>query len=138
MNTYEQMAVDFLKNHNAKMVISHVGDGYGGWKYSPMTHGWLYRVRIDRNGRTYSFPFNDSYHNMTHGKRPNKYDVLACIEKWEPSWRDTWDFADEFGYEIKDRDSYNKVERTRKAVEKEYRNVVRIFGDCLEALREIV
>ena len=136
MTDYERKAREFLKKHNAKMTISHVSDGYGGWRKGTITDGWLYRVRIDRNGKSWSFQFSDSVANRWNNKRPTKYDVLACIEKWEP-YGDLWDFANEFGYDIYDRESYQKVNRTFKAVKKEYANVVRMFGDCLEELKEI-
>lgn len=136
MTDYERKAREFLKKHNAKMTISHVSDGYGGWRNGTITDGWLYRVRIDRNGKSWSFQFSDSVANKWNNKRPTKYDVLACIEKWEP-YGDLWDFANEFGYDIYDRESYQKANRTFKAVKKEYANVVRMFGDCLEELQEI-
>ena len=139
ISEYEQTAIDFLKNHGAKMTISHIKEN-GYWKVSNMTGGWLYRVRIDRNvngkNKSWSFQFSDSKHNYWTGKRPSKYDVLACIEKSEP-YGDVWDFANEFGYTIDDRESYKKTERTYKAVCKEYRNVKRMFGDCIDELWEI-
>lgn len=137
MNDYDRQAIDFLRKHNAKMTISHVSEKqYKGWKRSSMTDGWLYRVRIDRNGKSWSFRFSDSVYNRLYNKRPKPYDVLACIEKYEP-YGDVWDFAREFGYEICDRESYRKTERTFKAVQKEYRNVMRMFGDCIDELCEI-
>lgn len=140
MNEYTRMANDFIKNHNAKMTISHISDEYGTWEISPMTGGYLYRVRIDRKmesgNRSWSFEFSDCKANMLENQRPTKYDVLACIEKYEP-YGDVWDFANEFGYEICDRESYEKVNRIYHAVEREYRNVMRMFGDCIEELQEI-
>ena len=137
ISEYEKQAIDFLKKHNAKMTISHIYDDYGGYTISEMTKGWLYRVRIDREGKSWTFKFSDSQRNRWDDERPTKYDVLACIEKYEPYWDDVWDFAKEFGYEIYNRETYKKIERIFKAVKKEYQNVERIFGDCLEELREI-
>ena len=136
MNEYDIQAKDFLRKHNAKMTISHVFDKWGGYRKGKITDGWLYRVRIDRNGKSWSFNFSDSVYNRQHNKRLRPYDVLACIEKYEPDG-DVWDFAREFGYEIYDRESYQKVERTFKAIQKEYRNVMRMFGDCIDELCEI-
>ena len=123
-------AKDFLRKHNAKMTISNTKE------ISDMTGGWLYRVRIDRNGKSWTFRFGDSVYNKEHNERPTKYDVLACIEKYEP-YGDVCDFASEFGYKINDRESYKATERIFKAVKKEYNNVMRMFGDCIEELREI-
>lgn len=134
---YERKAEQFLRKHNAKMTISHVSDRYGEWTKGKITDGYLYRVRIDRNGKSWSFDFSDSVANRYANKRPTKYDVLACIEKGEPYWDDVWEFANEFGYEIHDKASYNEANRIYKAVIKECNNVNRIFGDCLEELAEI-
>lgn len=136
MNEYDIQAREFLKKYGAKMTISHVFDEWGGYRKGKITDGWLYRVRIDRNGKTWSFSFSDSVYNRQHNKRPTPYDVLACIEKYEP-YGDVWDFAREYGYEINDRDSYKETERIFKAVCKEYRNVIRMFEDCMDELCEI-
>lgn len=136
MTEYDVKAKEFLKKYGAKMTISHVFDEWGGYRKGKMTDGWLYRVRIDRNGKTWSFDFSDSVHNRLRNKRPTPYDVLACIEKYEP-YGDVWDFANEYGYEINDRKSYKETERIFKAVCKEYRNVIRMFGDCIDELCEI-
>lgn len=135
ISTYEQEAIDFLKAHKAKMTISHVSDEYGEWEISPMTRGWLYRVRIDREGKSWSFNFSDSYYDYKNGNRPSKYSVLACITKYEPGT--LGNFIGDYGYTINDEASYNKVNGIYKAVCKEYANVMRMFGDCIEELAEI-
>ena len=66
---YEIQAEEFLRNHNAKMKICHISGEYGEWKTSTMTGGWLYRVRIDRNGKTWSFQFSDSVYNKWNNKK---------------------------------------------------------------------
>lgn len=135
MNNYEKRANVFLRKANAKMAISHISED-GVWKRSPMTGGYLYRVRIDRNGKSWTFKFSDCSANYQTSNRPSKYDVLACIEKYEP-YGDVWDFAMEFGYEINDRDSYKATEKIFKAVCREYKNVIRMFSDVIDELREI-
>ena len=136
ISEYEQQAIDFLKKHNAKMTISHIFDSNGDYRKGKITDGWLYRIRINRERKSWSFQFSDSLHNKQNNERPTKYDVLACIEKYEP-YGDVWDFAKEFGYEIYDRESFKKTERTFKAVKREYKNVMRMFGDCIDELCEI-
>ena len=79
---YEIQAEQFLRNHNARMTISHVTE-YGQWKTSEMTGGWLYRVRIDRNGKSWSFNFSDSKYNYWYNKRPTKYDVHWLVVRYE-------------------------------------------------------
>ena len=135
---YDVMAINFLKRIGAKMTISHISEGKtsycsGFWKKSDMTGGWLYRVRIDRNHKTWSFNFSDSKANYINNERPTPYDVLACLTKYEP-YGDVWDFANEYGYKINSRETYENTERIYKAVKKEYENVVRIFGDVIDEL----
>lgn len=62
---------------------------------------------------------------------PTAYNVLACITKYDPGIFE--DFCDEFGYDydsVQDREVYF-------AVQKEWSNVQRLFGDVLEQLRRI-
>ena len=135
MTDYIKEAKDFLKRNNTKMTISFKDCVYGA--FDDKAYHNIYRVRIDRNHKTYSFNFTDSAHNTEQNKRPNCYDVLACLQKYEPYATDVWDFAKEYGYEINDRESYKKCEKTFKAVKKEYENVMRLFGDVIEELEEI-
>ena len=43
----------------------------------------------------------------------------------------------EFGYEVNSWKDVKRIEKTYKAVRREYNNVVRVFGDCMDALQEI-
>ena len=63
---------------------------------------------------------------------PNEYDVLACLEKYDPGTFE--DFCSEFGY---DEDS-RTAEKIYIAVINEYKNLTRIFTEeQMEELREI-
>lgn len=135
MTDYIKGAKDFLKRNNAKMTISFKNCVYGA--FNDNAYHNIYRIRIDRNHKTYSFNFTDSIYNTKQNKRPNCYDVLACLQKYEPYEKDVWDFAKEYGYEIYDRETYKKAEKTFKAIIKEYKNVMRLFGDVIEQLEEI-
>lgn len=117
------------------MTISFKDCVYGA--FNDNAYHNIYRVRIDWNHKTYSFDFTDSVYNTEQNERPSCYDVLACLQTYELDVTDVWDFAKEYGYEINDRESYKKVERTFKAVQKEYRNVIRLFGDVIEELTKI-
>ena len=145
MNEYEKMAKDFLKRNNAKMSISFKtvkrnpwGDDKYNWFHN------IYRVRIDRNNKSFSFDFTDSAYNYENVKRPTCYDVLACLTKYEVGGYH--DFCYEFGYEPYDYDDYIRVNgeyynkkswNTYKAVKREYEKVMRLFGDVIEELCEI-
>ena len=63
---------------------------------------------------------------------PNEYDVLACLETYDPGTLE--DFCSEFGY---DEDS-KTAERIYIAVIKEYKDLTKIFTEeQMEELSEI-
>ena len=63
---------------------------------------------------------------------PNEYDVLACLEKYDPGTFE--DFCSEFGY---DEDS-KTAERIYIAVIKQYKDLTKIFTEeQMEELSEI-
>lgn len=141
MNDYEKTAKDFLKKHNAKMTISFV-DCKPYFTDEKVSRN-VYKVRIDRNGKTMYVSFGDSLENTIRGKRPSAYDILACLQKY-PVYSFE-DFCSEYGYEMyanypeeANRYGYNKESyRIFRACEKQYAQVQRLFGDCLEELEEI-
>lgn len=133
MSEYTRQADNFCKRTGTKIVISYKGEAVPDW--DPKELHSLYRVRIDRNHKTWSFDFFQSLDGTWKGERPSKYDVLACITKTDPL--DLDEFVREFGYEIHSVEDYRKVERTWKAVCKEYRNCERLFGDVMDGLFEI-
>lgn len=134
MNEYEKMAKDFCKETNTKITITYKGTIQNPWNATDYIANWwhdVYRVRIDRNHKTYSFNFTASKHDTDSNKRPTKYDILACLTKYDPY--DFENFCMEYGY---NNDSI-KAYKTYKAVRKEYNNVIRIFSDVMEQLEEI-
>ena len=96
MNEYERQAKDFLKKTGAKITISY--KDYAPYFEGEKEYRNIYRIRIDRNGKSWSFNFGDSIASTNNGDRPTAYDVLACITKYEPLEADVWDFAKEYGY----------------------------------------
>lgn len=134
MNEYEKMAKDFCKETNTKITITYKDMVQNPWNATDYTANWwhdVYRVRIDRNHKTYSFNFTASKHDTDNGTRPTKYDILACLTKYDPY--DFENFCADYGY---NNDSI-KAYKTYKAVRKEYNNVIRLFSDVMEQLEEI-
>ena len=125
MNKYEQQANDFLKSVNASIKMEYLEHR----PYFPDENASrdVYRVRIRRKGKQFTFTFGT---NLL-GDKPTAYDILACLTKYDPGTFE--DFSSDYGY---DEDS-RKAERIYKAVVKEWLNVERVFGDCLDELREI-
>ena len=130
-NEYLQQAEDFLKSANAKMQIDFVGLGVNReWKEKEKRP--LYNVIIITPRGSYSFDFWDSLYNKEHKKKPNAYDVLACMTKCDPGTFSN--FCSDFGY---DKDS-RTAERIYFAVQEEYSNLCRIFtAEQMEALTDI-
>lgn len=137
MTDYEKQARDFLKNSGAKITICYK-DTICGFPFDKADKNWhdKYTVTIRRNGKSYSFPFYNSAYATQRNERPTPYDVLACIEKYEPDG-DVWDFANEYGYEIYDRKTFDNVNRIYKACSEQARKINRLFSDCMDELIEI-
>lgn len=147
-NEYTRQAKNFLRKNNAKISITFKEVKRNPWNetgYGSQFYHNIYRVRIDRNHKTFSFDFTDSANNYQTNNRPTAYDILACLTKYEVG--SYADFCREFGYEPYDFDFdyivvngeyYNRKSwNTYKAVKKEYENVIRLFGDVMEELEEI-
>ena len=133
MNEYEKMANDFLRKVGAKMTVSFLRNDYYFDKDRERRN--VYRVRIERNGKSMSFTFGDSVYNTQKNIRPSRYSILACMEKFNP-WRGMRDFVQEYGYEIEDYESYIRAERAYKACVRQVKQVERVFGDVIDELAE--
>lgn len=95
-----------------------------------------YKIRLIRGKKKYTFDFYDSYSNYKSGRTPSQYDVLASLEKYDVG--DMADFVDNFGYVIKDRKSFLKVEKIWHACKTQYRELTKMFDtEELQRLREI-
>lgn len=132
-NGYEAQALEFCRKYG---VAIKAKEGVRPYK----TFGGLdYYITILRDGKRWAFWFTDSISNKEKHKTPTAYDVLACLEKYEVA-DNLHDFCAEFSYNEFDEYTGKEDKESRriwKAVQKEYNNVVRMFGDCLEKLCEI-
>ena len=148
MNEYNQQALDFLRDSETQMAITKIGT-VDGFPFDPKDtyHHDKYIVVLTRNGKSYDFKFYDSAKNYIDnlnrkycGQRevkPSAYDVLACLEKY-PVEPDVWDFAAEFGYEINDKESYERVCKIHADCLDQYKHLLDLFGeDWMEKLAEI-
>jgi hypothetical protein len=80
--------------------------------------------------RQYTFDFGQSI--AAGGEEPTMYDVLTCLQKYDVGTFDN--FCGDFGY---DNDSI-AAHKVYKAVAREYKNMVRVFGETvLEEMQEI-
>lgn len=137
MNEYEEQALQFLKKANATMEIKLVEpvDRFPNEEYATGKRG-KYEYTIKRNGKTYTFDFYGSINDWRDQRPPTAYDFLACCTKDEVP-KDVWDFAEDYGYEIHDKKSFQRVSNIQKACQTEYKAISELFGDVMDELREI-
>lgn len=138
LNEYEQQAQTFLNSSGTEMKIRKTGV-VEGFPFSPedrMPHD-RYSVTLIRGDKKYTFPFYDSYMNHVKSKCPKPYDILACLCSYEVP-ENMWEFGREFGYEVKDEESYNCLRRTWQECRKQYKKLMELFGPYfMERLAEI-
>ena len=135
MNEYTKQARDFLKNANAKMTIK-LQDTLANETWGDYAPRNLYKVIIKTPKGQMTTLFWDSLHNTTYGIKPNAYDVLSCLTKYDVGTIDG--FVAEFGYEVNNWGDVKRIEKIYKGCKKEYRNICRIFTEeQIEALCEI-
>ena len=135
MSEYVERAKDFLKKCNAKMEIEYIGrDVNKDWdEYEERDK---YRFTIITPLGKMEGTFWNSFYATEHGERPTEYDILACLETSDVGTID--DFVEAYGYEVKNWSDVKRIERTYKAVVKEYSDLCRIFTpEQMDMLDEI-
>ena len=138
MSNYEAMARNFLRKTGTEMRIIYIGavKGFPNDPKDNMMHD-KYQVVLTRGDKSYDFPFYGSHADYLDGKNPTKYDILACIVKYDTP-EDVWEFAREFGYEIDSEESYNRVRKTAEACREQYERLCELYdGEIPEELEEI-
>lgn len=127
MSEYDKQAEEFAKKVGLKMKVLGFEWEYPEWDQE-CRHA-KFKIRFSRNGKQWTLDF---YQSRTAGKKePSIYDVLACLQKSEPG--NFEQFCSEYGWDSDSRRS----ERIWKDVKREYKNVVRLFGDVMDELSEI-
>lgn len=124
---YLQQATEFAAKHSVKMKINEVN--YGKHFTDDKEERYIFNITLSRKGKRYTFNFGQSI--AAGDKEPTMYDILTCLEKYES--RDFQDFCSNYGYDTDSIKAFN----TYKAVDREYKAVVRLFGDIMEELQEI-
>jgi hypothetical protein len=159
---YHKQAADFLEKHNIKIAINKAASqGCPLWCDDKHIHGDKWLVVFSREGKPdFSLDFWDSKADKdlrnggnpyrigspefkAHGQKirqalkPTAYDILACLEKYEPAAL-LEDFCADYGYEIHSVKDAVNVQATHQAVIKQYQQAKAFFTDAeLEELQEI-
>lgn len=128
----EQIAFNFCKKYNVKITAIQINKRPDNLITAC---GNDYKITMTHNKKQYSFFFSDSLHNKMNYIRPNCYDVLACIEKYDVGSID--DFVTEFGYEINSWNDVKRIQRIYKSVKHEYSAIIRLFGNNTEEYNEL-
>lgn len=85
-------------------------------------------MQLKRNGKQYTFTYGQSFRGGC--KEPTMYDILSSLEKY--GYNNYINFLGDTGYEHS-KETYKLYSR----VMREYKNVMRLFGDIIDELREI-
>src|SRR5574343_91445 len=121
MKDYKQQAAQFAAKHGIKLSI--IGEDFRPYFADDKQSRSVYKCRLSRNGKQYTFNFGQSIANM--GQEPTMYDILACLTKYDPESFE--DFCSNYGYDTDSRKAF----ATYKAVCKEFAAVDRLFGDII-------
>lgn len=132
MSEYTIKANKFLKNNNIRFSVSYIGENKPDWDNNYHSE-YLCKFHNRNTKKSMSVHFYQSI--MSSGQTPTSYDVLACLTKYDVGSIDN--FVSEFGYEINSWKDAKQIEKTYKAVCREWKGVQRVFSDCLEELSEI-
>lgn len=138
MTEYEIQANEFLRMAETKMSISRTGEVHG-FPFDPSDNLWHYKYQVvlTRNHKQYRFTFYDSNFNWQNSKRPSRYDVLACLEKYEVPGN-VYDFASDFEYPTDSPSDLRFAKKVWKACKEQYERLLDLFGDeLMDKLREI-
>lgn len=134
MNEYDVKAEEFLKKNNIRFSVLRTTVEKAWDNKSHYCHYVRFYNRKTKKSMSLKF-FTSLQDFWDCNEECSAYDVLSCIQKYDVGTID--DFVSEFGYEFSTWEDVKKTEKTYKAVVREYKGVKRVFGDCLEELREI-
>ena len=153
LSDYQEQGILFLAETQTEFKAILIGHG-PYWDGDKETRD-IYEIRLTREGKPpFIFKFGQSIVNSGPSlgesyslkvgrytpvpkncsrlrRAPTPYDVLACLTKYDPETFE--DFCGNFGYDSDSR----KALATYLAVQEEWRQVQRVFGDVLEKLQEI-
>ena len=131
MDEYKKQANDFCEKYGVKIVARY--NTYDKHFQDDKEKRAIWDIKIKRNGKSFSLKFGNSL-NAGY-EEPSNYNILACLQKYDVGTIEN--FMAEFGYEIYSIQDVKKVTNMYKAVCKEYKNVIKLFSDCMDELCEI-
>ena len=146
MTDYNKQARDFLEDCGATMKMMYLGRNVNeNWDEKRERDNYLVNITTPLGNMQVTFwdSVNNTIDNINRErsllprKKPTAYDILACLTTYDVG--DIEDFILEFGYEIKKRGDFTRIQNIYNAVKKEYEDVCRCFTEeQIEKLQEIV
>lgn len=136
MTNYDLQAKEFAKKYGVKFIVFHSETEYRPYFSDDKASRYVFKCRLVRNNKSYTFHFGQSIANGSAS--PSLYDVLATLEKYDVGSFE--DFCSEFGYEAYNEDYTGRNKKSfniYKAVIRQYKAVVRLFGDCEECYNDL-
>lgn len=143
MDDYVKQAQEWLRKTGTELTIEYIEDVEGFPFDNDGRMHRSYQCRLNREHSfiksrytSYTFPFYGSYADWKDGKDPTEYDVLACLECYDPGTIDN--FVAEFGYEVHEWADVRRIESIYDAVKEQYTALSRMYSELeLDALAEI-
>lgn len=146
MTDYEMQAKKFLEDCNATLETMYLGKNINeNWDEKQKRDTYLVNIVTPRGNMQVKFwdSWNNTIKNtnrMASGrsrKKPSAYNILSCLTTYDVG--DIEDFILEFGYEVKKRGDFTRIQNIYNAVKKEYEDVRRCFTEKqIEKLQGIV
>lgn len=146
MSEYTNQAKKFLEDCNATMQFMHLGTEVNkDWNETRKRDTYMVNIRTPLGNM--QVKFWDSTKNTLKNKERHlsglkekiqitEYDVLSCLQKYDVG--EIENFIYEFGYEIKERGDFKRIQNIYNAVVKEYEDVCRCFTpEQIEKMQEI-
>ena len=146
MSEYTNQAKKFLEDCNATMEFMYLGTEINkNWNETRERDTYMVNIRTPLGNM--QVKFWDSTKNTLKNKERHlsglkekiqitEYDVLSCLQKYDVG--EIENFIYEFGYEIKERGDFKRIQNIYNAVVKEYKNVCRYFTpEQIEKMQEI-
>lgn len=125
---YKQQANQFAKKHGIKLTIN--SQSFGLHFADDKESRYIFNCTLSMAKKQYTFKFGQSINEGA--KEPEMYNILSCLQKYGIGTFEN--FCSESGYD----EDTRKAHKIYIAVEREYNNMVRVFGsEILEEMTEI-
>lgn len=120
-SSYEKQANDFLASTKSTLSIKFLKHDFH-FDDDKETRD-IYSCVLKRGKLSYKIKFGQSIAGSERGEKPNAYDILSCLQKYDTG--DFENFCGDFGYDTDSR----KAEKTYKAVRKEYEGLAKMYNE---------